>query len=173
MKYTQGFDRGRIDEINNILQPLITSKYEMSPDLSYRNAIHDCLDFDNPLLNKDNISILLKHLGELPVNSTVTKEILQGLLPRFLGEKSSFREYSNFFQDQDGRTMNSKFSNAVHYSGIPQSSKKSLHIEFSVDTDDLNPVNHMRRVVQNCNKSINKKKKKLTKNDLSKSLIEQ
>lgn len=83
--------------MKQIISPLMLSRYEMCPDFTYRNVIHDCLDFDNPLLNKDEITILLKHLGEQPQDSQITKEILQGLLPRFLNSNCVFPEFGLFF----------------------------------------------------------------------------
>lgn len=97
LKRSVNYDKESAHELISIIESLLVSKREMCPDLMYRNAIHDCLDFDNPLLNKDSLTIMLKHLGELAVDSAVTKEIFQGLLPRFLNEDCVIPEFANFF----------------------------------------------------------------------------
>jgi hypothetical protein len=73
--------------------------HEICFDFTYRTAIHDSLDFDNPTLVVDYRQTLISYLDEIYFESTTARQIMMGIFGLVLEMESPIEEYDNFIVD--------------------------------------------------------------------------
>ena len=94
-------------------------------DLTMRNVLQDCLDFDDPIQINTYFLNFLNFVGQNGSESLTSKEIMVGLMARILGMDDPYGEFSLAFAEQMGAGTPA-FAMEVIKSGIPLSTSDEL-----------------------------------------------
>jgi hypothetical protein len=73
--------------------------HEINFDFSYRTAVHDCLDFENPTLVVDYRSTILQYLEEIYFDSNTASQVYMGLFGLVMEMETPIEEFDQFIMD--------------------------------------------------------------------------
>lgn len=113
---------------------------EICFDFSYRTAIHDCLDFDNPTLVVDYRQTLVQYLDEIYFESNTARQIMMGIFGLVLEMKSPIEEFDSFILDVGDERLQ-KMMRRLEDDILPVTSNKdfNLHTMNTINCLDYKP----------------------------------
>lgn len=125
---------------NEINQPYLKnykmSELDLNIDYSARNAIHDCLDFDNQALVKKNRKTIINFVKEQRWTSTLSKQIIDGVIGRNLELSEPLTELNDYFSFQG---IEKSFFQEITHKNLPVNSPDELTFKGLQGASSLYP----------------------------------
>lgn len=87
------------DEMEESFKFLMISPNEVNFDLTMRNVITDCLDYDKPIEIREFFLKILDFTGGNISGSLVSKEIMMGIMARVLGLEEPYPSFVSAYRE--------------------------------------------------------------------------